>query len=245
MEVLAVIPARYQSERFPGKPLVNIKGLPMIHRVFRQVKQANSVSEVVVATDAQEIFDYCSNAKIPVIMTSEAHQSGTDRVAEVATHSEADVILNVQGDEPFIAPDHLDLLIHGLIASSHDIATLITNQLSSEQFNDEACVKVVKRRDGRALYFSRAAIPRSRNAVSQPATFWQHVGIYAFRKKTLMEITQWPVSELEQRERLEQLRWLEGGHEILTIQVPFAAQGVDTPADLEDLIRWMDQEGIE
>ncbi len=245
MEVTAIIPARYQSARFPGKPLVDIKGVPMIHRVYRQVEKSQLISEVIVATDSREIFSYCSNAQIPVLMTSPDHQSGTDRVAEVAQQRTSPIILNVQGDEPFIDPNHLDQLINGLIASQESIATLITLRHDEQRLHDQACVKVVRRVDGRALYFSRSPIPYDRGTVRQPASFWQHLGIYAFRRQALLEVTTWPISPLETREKLEQLRWLEGGYDIMTVEVSSAARGIDTPEDLKELIHWMDVNGIE
>ncbi len=215
----------------------------MIERVFRQVSSSSFIDEVMVATDDRKIFDHCTNAKIPVLMTSSEHRSGTDRVAEVATHSQANIIINVQGDEPFLPSAYLDTLIEKLSQSKHPIATLVAPGKSTGLFSDPNNVKVVRREDGRALYFSRAGIPYHRDDHSEKR-YWQHLGVYAFRAAALQEITNWPPGQLERCERLEQLRWLEGGMDILTVEVAETTIGVDTPEDLDELLVWMDQEGI-
>ena len=243
MHVLAVIPARYQSIRFPGKPLIDIRGQSMIKRVYNQVAKAQSVDEVKVATDDHQIYRHCMNEKIPVLMTSSSHQSGTDRVAEVAAISHADIVVNVQGDEPFMAPSDIDKLVGGLQGSNYSIATLAAPLIDLNRVPHSDLVKVVKRTDGRALYFSRSVIPFDRDETSA-RSFWHHLGIYAFMRPTLLEVASWPKGALENREKLEQLRWLEGGLEIVVVEVESTTMGIDSPSDLHALLHWMDENDV-
>lgn len=238
MQFLAVIPARYQSTRFPGKPLVDIAGTPMIDRVYHQVLQSKLIKEVVIATDSELIREHCNNAKMRVIMTSKDHQSGTDRVAEVAADMDANVIVNVQGDEPFIPPEYIDKLCRTFEQDSTEIATLIAPIKNEELRANPNIVKMVRRKDGRALYFSRSAIPYRRNETFIFPTY-RHLGIYAFRRETLGKLAFLDRGNLEQYEMLEQLRWLEAGFDIMTAIVEEAPMGVDVPEDVDKILAWM------
>lgn len=240
MHYLGIIPARYQSTRFPGKPLVNIAGIPMIDRVYRQGLKSKMLNEVVIATDSEIIYDHCMNANMQVIMTSAAHQSGTDRVAEAAGLSEADVVVNIQGDEPFIPPDYIDRLCLMFSRKETMISTLVAPILDSGTMDNPNIVKTVRRTDGRALYFSRAPIPYRRNDAFF-MTCYRHLGIYAFRKNTLLELSLLKPGHLEQFEMLEQLRWLEAGFDIMTVEVEQAPLGVDVPDDVTRLERWINE----
>jgi len=232
MQIIAVIPARYASSRLPGKALIPIGGVPMIKRVVEQALKASHLNAVYVATDDHRIFEYCDNEKMEVIMTSDEHESGTSRVAEVAASMDAEVIINLQGDEPFINPAHIDRLAQSIVEERWDIATLCTSLIEMEGYQDPNCVKVVKAIDQRAMYFSRASIPYFRNRSDEIFAFL-HLGIYAFRAEILQRLVRLPRSPLETKESLEQLRWLENGYNIGVIEVEEAGFGIDTMADVE------------
>jgi len=240
MKVLVIIPARYQSTRFPGKPLVDINGKSMIQRVYEQAAKASLVDEVVVATDNERIFQHVKNLNYAVKITSSDHQSGTDRCAEVAQqYREYEIIVNVQGDEPFIAPEQIDAVIRPLLEQKAQISTLakmISDVAVLENLN---VVKVVRRADGNALYFSRSPIPFLRNL---PKTDWlnqqlhyKHIGIYGFQREILLAITQLSPSKLELAESLEQLRWIENGYSIAVELTELESFGIDTREDLEQI----------
>ncbi|MFZ5479971.1 MAG: 3-deoxy-manno-octulosonate cytidylyltransferase [Myxococcota bacterium] len=217
--ILAVIPARYDSTRLPGKALAEIGGTPMVVRVWERVRRARGVGRVVVATDDERIARAAASYGAEVVMTGTC-ASGTDRVAAAALGQGARVVVNVQGDEPFVEPDHVDLLADAVTADT-PIATLSAPLLGDPA--DPARVKVVCDARGRALYFSRQPLPRAR----------LHLGLYAFSAEALAGCTALPPSPLEQAERLEQLRWLEAGWAIRVVPVAKATLSVDTPADLE------------
>jgi 3-deoxy-manno-octulosonate cytidylyltransferase (CMP-KDO synthetase) len=210
----------------------------MIERVYHQALASELLDAVVVATDDLMIYDHCINAGMDVVMTSVDHQSGTDRVAEVAQHREAAIIVNIQGDEPFISPTYIDLLCRQFNDPKVDIGTLVCPIASANEFRQPQIVKAVCREDGRALYFSRAAIPYQQN-VDYEVPLYRHLGIYAFRKEVLLKIASLSRGRLEQCESLEQLRWLEKGFDIMTSKVPEAPIGVDLPGDIEKLESWM------
>ncbi|MEN0048540.1 MAG: 3-deoxy-manno-octulosonate cytidylyltransferase [Bacteroidota bacterium] len=238
MKVLAIVPARYQSTRFPGKPLVDIHGKSMIQRVYEQAKKASLVDEVIVATDDERIFQHVKNLNYVVEMTRSDHQSGTDRCAEVAQkYSEYEIIVNVQGDEPFIAPEQIDAVIRPLLKQKAQISTLAKAISDLATLENPNVVKVVQRADGNALYFSRSPIPFLRNL---PKTEWlnrqlhyKHLGIYGFQREALLTVTQLSPSKLEQAESLEQLRWLDNGYSIAVALTEIESFGIDTPEDLE------------
>lgn len=246
MNTLVVIPARYASTRFPGKPLALISNKPMIQWVYENASQTGK--DVVVATDDVRILDKVKQFGGEAVMTSAHHPSGTDRCKEAAqiftkkTAKKYDIVVNIQGDEPFIKPNQIQALIDCFKAPSVDIATLITPVDKANDFSvlaDENRVKVVKAVNGRALYFSRSVIPYNRGTeVSKwmkDHTYFFHIGMYAFRFSVLEEITELPLSSLEGVEKLEQLRWLENGYFIQTAESAYHSIGVDTPEDLERL----------
>ena len=237
MNVVCIIPARYASTRLPGKPLLDIAGKPMIQHVVERVRQARRPSQILVATDDARIFAAVEAFGGEARMTSAAHPTGTDRLAEVAASlHEVDLILNIQGDEPLIPPQAID----ELIAAFDDrpdlqMATLMT-PMTEEEYENPAAVKVVVSLDGHALYFSRSLIPFPRNRGSQWRCF-KHIGVYAYRRDFLLHFATLPPSPLETTESLEQLRALENGYRIRVIETPYRSIGVDTPEDLEQARR--------
>ncbi len=239
MKVLGVIPARYESTRFPGKPLVNIQGKSMIARVYERCRQAKTLNQVIVATDDQRIYDHVKSFGGDVMMTSKSHRSGTDRCAEVAAeHREVEIVVNIQGDEPFIDPNQIDQLVHLFEGSSTvDIATLAKKIDSEKALMDPNIVKVVFNKQAEALYFSRSTIPFVRNLASgqwlRHHDFYKHIGIYAFRNEVLQACAKLPPGKLEIMESLEQLRWLEAGYNISVGLTKLETMGIDTPEDLE------------
>ena len=238
MKILGIIPARYASSRFPAKPLVDIAGQTMIERVYRQVKKSKSITKIIVATDHSKIFDHVISFGGNACMTSETHASGTDRCFEVLTkeNEQFDYVINIQGDEPFIAPEQIDLLA-SLLDGITELATLSKKIEGSEQLFNPNIVKIVSSADGKALYFSRSPIPHIRN-VDQTEwlsrhNFYKHIGMYAYRADILKQITTLSISSLEKAESLEQLRWLENGYSINVVETDFETIGIDTPEDLE------------
>jgi len=214
----------------------------MIERVYHQAKAADYIGQVIVATDDNRILAHCNNAGIPVIMTSGKHQSGTDRVAEVAQSLACDVIFNIQGDEPFIPSSHLDKLASVFDSEEVSIGTLFTEFENAKDVGDYNRVKVVFDCEGRALYFSRSAIPCARAKLDE-VRYYLHVGVYAFRKTVLLQLAKLPKGRLEQIEQLEQLRWLEYGHKIQMVEVNESTLGIDTPDDLARAERWLADRG--
>ena len=233
--VLAVIPARFASTRFPGKPLAHIAGRPMIQHVVERVRQAKTVSHVVVATDDERIRAAVEGFGGEAAMTRSDHRSGTDRVAEVSAHVQADIYINVQGDEPLIDPGTIDAVVSEMIDDpSIQIATPCIEITESNDIMDPNVVKVVLDFDGNALYFSRAPIPWVRDTSSGVAvSHWKHLGLYAFRREALVEYPTLPPGQLEPIEQLEQLRWLENGFRIRVVETAHDAVSVDVPADVE------------
>jgi 3-deoxy-manno-octulosonate cytidylyltransferase (CMP-KDO synthetase) len=246
MKFLAVIPARYASTRFPGKPLAMIDGISMVMRVYLQAKKAACFDEVVVATDDRRIFDHVTEKGGKAVMTSPGHPSGTDRVCEAAMHFIAEgvelhdhIVINIQGDEPFIDPAAIDSLASCFENRDIGIATLVKKISTEEELFDPNTVKVVAGKDRRALYFSRSALPFARGAERgdwlSATSFYKHIGVYAYRADILKEITALSPSELETTEGLEQLRWLENGYAIFTEETDYESVSVDTPGDLSKL----------
>ena len=239
LKTLGIIPARYASTRFPGKPLVLIQGKSMVQRVYEQVLQSSHISKAIVATDDQRIYDHVRAFGGHVAMTKTSHQSGTDRCAELAQQeNEYDLVINIQGDEPFIAPRQIDQLVDLLQANSDfQIATLAKKMETKTDFWNPNIVKVVFDKQQRALYFSRSPIPHLRgNEDGFPkGNAFKHIGLYGFRRKTLLEIAQLAPSDLEQIESLEQLRWLDNGYAIAVGLTDIETIGIDTPEDLAKL----------
>lgn len=232
MRTLAVIPARYGSTRFPGKPLVEIGGISMIRRVYEQAEKANIFADIIVATDDARIYDHVIQFGGHAMMTEPQHQSGTDRIGEVVNSISVsfDTVFNIQGDEPFIQPEQLQLL-YGAFAQPHiQIATLVKKITNDSEIQNPNCVKVTFDHFGRALYFSRSAIPYARNTT---AHYFRHIGLYAYRTETLQQLVRLKPTALEQAESLEQLRWLENGYAIHVLETQLETIGIDTPEDLK------------
>jgi 3-deoxy-manno-octulosonate cytidylyltransferase (CMP-KDO synthetase) len=238
MRTAIIIPARYASSRLPAKPLLRETGKYLVQHVYERACQS-SAAEVIVATDDQRIYEAVRSFGGRVAMTRSDHVSGTDRVAEVAAQLDADIIVNLQGDEPLIEPELLDRLpaLLGQYAGA-DMATLAVPIRSLEQWQDPNCVKLVRAQDGRALYFSRSPIPYVRDGEPDFATglFLQHLGLYAYRRPFLLELAKAPPAPLELCEKLEQLRVLAMGRQIQVGIAEHPARGVDTPADYQRFV---------
>lgn len=254
-KVLAVIPARWASSRFPGKPLAIIRGKPMVQWVVEQTKKAPSVSEVIVATDDDRIFEAVKNFGGTAVMTSRDHASGTDRVAEVAKTRDCEIVVNVQGDEPLIPPENIELIVSPLVQDvSLKVSTLKIRIHEVEQIVDPDICKVVTDHRGNALYFSRSPIPFDRDAwtrepregegiwpKNEEMTAYKHIGLYAYRKSFLMDFSRLPVSQLETIEKLEQLRILENGISIRVMETEKDSIGVDRKEDLAEVEKILSQ----
>lgn len=242
MKVIGIIPARYASTRFPGKPLVDIEGTSMIMRVYQQASKTSLLNEVIVATDDKRIFDHVLQHGGKAIMTSADHHSGTDRCLEALqkTGKSFDIVVNIQGDEPFIAPEQIEELIHCFDDAAAEIATLTRRIEDPNMLNDPNKVKAVKSNKDFALYFSRQCIPFQKNIPESDwlkhQSYFLHVGLYGYRSHILHEISQLPVSPLEKSESLEQLRWLENGYKIKIAETKHSSYGVDSPEDLKSLL---------
>jgi 3-deoxy-manno-octulosonate cytidylyltransferase (CMP-KDO synthetase) len=239
--ILGIIPARYASTRFPGKPLVDIAGKSMIQRVYEQAKKCADLTEVFVATDDTRIFDHVSGFGGAVVMTSANHQSGTDRCAEVALlHPQYDVFINIQGDEPYIDPDQIGKLASCFNNPDTQIATLVKKVLSVQELLNTNSPKVVINHSSEAVYFSRSPLPHIRGQELQNwldyFTYFKHIGIYGYRADILQQITKLPVSALEKAESLEQLRWIENGYRVKVAETELETYAIDTPEDLDKLI---------
>jgi 3-deoxy-manno-octulosonate cytidylyltransferase (CMP-KDO synthetase) len=242
MKILGIIPARYESSRFPGKPLLDIAGKSMIQRVYEQCLKSSKLDKVVVATDDQRILDHLKTFGAEGVMTSVKHASGTDRCGEVAEKfPEFDILINIQGDEPMIDPLQIDLLCSCFEDSNTCIATLVKRIYTNEELFNENTPKVILNKNQQAVYFSRATIPFLRGKENSnwliEHTFYKHIGIYAFISQTLKEITKLSVSSLETAEGLEQLRWIENGYSIQTAITDIESQAIDTPEDLIKLLK--------
>jgi 3-deoxy-manno-octulosonate cytidylyltransferase (CMP-KDO synthetase) len=246
VKVLAVIPARFTSSRFPGKPFAAIAGKPMIQHVVERVRRARSVSKTLVATDEPDIRDAVLGFGGEAVLTRRDHPTGTDRVAEVAAHNAAEIYVNVQGDEPLIDPETIDGLVAALV---EDASVLIASSAAAivqpNDIMDPNITKVVRDFDGNALYFSRAPVPwvRDRNE-SVAARHWKHIGLYAFRREALLDFPTLPPGELERLEQLEQLRWLENGYRIRMVETDYDAISVDVPADIDRVEKLLANRGV-
>lgn len=241
MKILGIIPSRYDSTRFPGKPLVVINGKTMIQRVYEQAKKAISLTNVIVATDNDQIFNHIKSIGGEVMMTSSSHESGTDRCAEVVENIKEnyDVVVNIQGDEPYIDPEQINQLCDCFKDINTDIATLVKKIDSEEELFNLNRPKVEITEDGFAKMFSRKPIPVlnhiEQNRWIEEHTFYKHIGIYGYTTDTLAQISKLPPSELEKKERLEQLRWLENNFKIKVAKTTLEAIAIDTAEDLKKI----------
>lgn len=244
MNTLGIIPARYASSRFPGKPLVDIAGKSMIRRVYEQCIKSSGLNKVIVATDDQRIFDHVKNFGGDVIITSDDHKSGTDRCDEVAKQfPEFGICINIQGDEPQIDPAQIDLLIACFQDENVLIATLAKKINTKDELFNQNTPKIILNKNSDAIYFSRTPIPFQKSHIQDNwlnyHTYFKHIGIYAYRSTILSEITKLPVSDLEQAEALEQLRWIENGYKIKVALTDKESQAIDTPEDLIKLLSFL------
>ena len=238
-QAIGIIPVRYDSTRLPGKPLIDICGKSLLQRTWEGVSQSNTLQKIIVAIDDERIAELCLNIGAEYIMTPSSLPSGTDRVAYAynAMEEDFDIILNIQGDEPFLTGDLIDKLVCSFAESESDVATLVKKIQTFEELEDPNIVKVVLDSDNNAMYFSRSPIPYIRDIEKKDwltnLTFWKHIGVYAYRKNSLFKFIVLPVSNYEKAERLEQMRLLETGAKYLCVQTDADLIGVDTPEDLE------------
>jgi len=243
MRVLGVIPARFGSSRFPGKPLIDLKGKSMIQRVYEGAKKSTLISELIVATDdiriIQEVQRFGGKAEI----TSDKHPSGTDRCAEVlGPKRDYDVVINIQGDEPLVDARQLDSLIEAFRDSTVQIATLATENIGEEDLHNPNRIKVVLDNSSNAIYFSRSAIPNSQNFSGnsfEVYPFLRHIGLYAYKSEVLMQITKLKPTALERIESLEQLRWLYNEFKIRVVKTDIETPNIDVPADVDKVLAYL------
>lgn len=244
MEILGIIPARFASTRFPGKPLIEIMGKSMLQRVYEQAKKSESLKEVIIATDDDRIKTHAESFGAKVVITKADHPSGTDRCYEVlqSTNNKYEYIINIQGDEPFIDPCQIDLLASVCDAKT-ELATLMIKCNSHDILFDKGEVKITLNNNKEALYFSRNVIPFIKNVNEKEwhkhFTYYRHVGMYAYHADVLEKITKLEPSSLEKAESLEQLRWLENGFKIKCVETSFDSHCIDTPEDIEKVIKLM------
>ncbi len=236
MSIIAVIPSRYASTRLPGKPLVDICGKPMVQHVYERVRRVSLFDEVLVATDDERIMNAVAAFGGAACMTSPDCPSGSDRLIEVAKSHPADVYVNVQGDEPLVEPSSIEKLARAMLEDPSLQMGTLCYPVSAEQAQNPNLVKVVRARNGNALYFSRSPIPFPRSGGIAPQYFG-HLGMYAYRRDFLMNFGNLPYSPLENTEKLEQLRVLQAGIAIRVLEVEAMGPGVDTPEDLEEVRR--------
>jgi 3-deoxy-manno-octulosonate cytidylyltransferase (CMP-KDO synthetase) len=237
-KIIGIIPARYASTRFPGKPLVDIGGKTMIQRVYEQCQKSKSLYKTYVATDDQRIFQHVEGFGGNVVMTSETHKTGTDRCNEAASiiekedKTEIDVLINIQGDEPFIHIEQINLIANCFNNKDTEIASLAREISTDEDIHNPNMVKVVRNLKKQALYFSRFPIPFYRNSDESKQKILKHIGIYGYKRNVLSEISKLSTSKLEEAESLEQLRWLENGYKITLELTTHESISIDTKEDL-------------
>ncbi len=243
MKTIGVIPARFASSRFPAKVLVQIAGKPMIEHVWTRAKQASELDDVIIACDHQDVFKVAQSFGAKVVMTDPAHPSGSDRIAEAVKDLAVDIIVNIQGDEPFIDPKTIDRLVALLKADSGcPMATVIKEITDEADFQNPNVVKCVIDAKGYALYFSRSPIPYNRNSTKpEGLKNYKHLGLYAYRKDFLLQYKDWSKSILEVTEQLEQLRVLERGFSIKTTVTTSESVAIDTLEDLKKAEQWFAQ----
>lgn len=235
LKIIAVIPARYASTRFPAKLVQDLGGKPVVVQTYLATVATQLFDEVLVATDHQIIFDLLKQYNVNVVMSSDSHESGSDRIAEVIENVNCDIVVNVQGDEPFVNKENLESLI-GIfkkdINQKIDLASLMFEIKETDSINNPNNVKVVVDQHLKALYFSRATIPFPRDGKSY-VPYYQHIGVYAYRKQALLDFTKWQMKGLEATEKLEQLRYLEYGRTIQMVLTNHTGVGIDTKEDLD------------
>lgn len=237
-KILGVIPARFASSRFPGKVLAEIAGKPMLQHVWERASMVRYLTSILIATDDERVYTAARAFGAAVRMTRSDHLSGTDRVAEAASAETAEIVVNIQGDEPLIDPGAIDLAVLPLVHdSSVEMSTLMKRIEDPVEIGDPNVVKVVTNREGDAIYFSRSAIPYVREPAECSLPHYKHIGLYAYRRDFLLGYPALPVGPLERAERLEQLRALENGHRIRVVETDSESLGVDTPQDFARVSR--------
>lgn len=241
--VLVVIPARFASTRLPGKPLRLIGGVPMIVRVWRQASKMETATRIVVATDDQRIADAIHDAGGEAMMTRADHPSGTDRIAEVASRIDAEIVVNVQGDEPFLDPTAVDAAVRGLVSRPTAMVSTLVTPIAPDEAADPNVTKAVMAMNGLALYFSKAPIPHDRDGDSPDRPLYKHLGVYVFRRDYLLRFASMAPTPLERCEKLEQLRILENGDKILCIETSANSLGVDSEDDLRRAEAYLSEAG--
>ncbi len=227
--IAGIIPARFASQRFPGKPLARLDGKTIIQHVYEQASACKELGKVIVATDDRRILDEVTSFGGQALMTSEHHRNGTERCAEVASQLSAKYVVNIQGDEPLIEPNQIQTVCQLLLEGNH-IATLKKRIDQEKEVQDPNVVKVATTLGGYAMYFSRSVIPHVRE--QSGITHYRHIGLYGFESDTLQQLVKLPMTALERAESLEQLRWLENGYQVRVAETAHEAHGVDTPEDL-------------
>lgn len=241
-KVLAVIPARYASTRFPGKVIAPLAGRPLVAHVYDRTRAARLVRDTVVAVDDTRVAEVLQAHGVPYVHTRPDHPSGTDRMAEVAEKRDADILVNVQGDEPLMDPATIDRAIEPLLADPELVMATARRRITDPALvADPDVVKVVCDQGGRALYFSRHPIPYVRDGAGETSPHWQHIGLYVYRRDFLLKYAAMPPSPLECLEKLEQLRVLENGYTMSVVETDYESIGVDTPADLERAAAYLRQ----
>jgi len=241
MKILGVIPARYESSRFPGKPLVDICGKPMIWWVYNQVEKVNKIDEVYVATDDKRIEKACLSYNMNVIMTSKEHKTGTDRVAEVAQLIEADYYINIQGDEPLIEPQNIQKIVDlcGAEGKDFEIVNVMTKIRNKEDIQKSTIVKVIFNENNDLIYLSRLQIPFSKNGES--IQYYKHLGLYSLTRNALLFFAKTPRAKIEKIEDIEMLRFLENGYKIKMLEVTSETIAIDVKEDLENVLKIMEK----
>ena len=232
MRKIALIPARYDATRFNGKLMADLAGITVIRRTYEATIKTDLFDEVIVVTDSQIIFDEISSNGGKVVMSKKEHESGSDRIAEVAAEMNVDIIVNIQGDTPFIKKDPLEKLLKQLDDPSVHVASLMQVLKDEKEINDPNFVKVAVDQNMNSLFFSRSVIPYPRDK-NVPVTYYEHIGVYAFRKQALIDFTTWPITPLEAVEKIECLRYLEYGIPLRMVVVDYMGIEIDTPEDLE------------
>lgn len=243
-KILAVIPARFASERFPGKVIATLAGKPLVMHVYERTQCASLVSETIIATDDQRVVEALAPYNPTIVMTRTDHLNGTDRIAEVAEASDADIIVNVQGDEVLIDPSAIDAAVQILLDRPDAVMSTVRHPITdARDVADPNVVKVVCDATGKALYFSRSPIPAVREGGNSVGCHWQHVGLYAFRREFLLEYARMAPTPLEELEKLEQLRAIENGYAIVVADTEYTSVSVDTPEDLERVKKIIEAQG--
>lgn len=241
MKKLAVIPARYESSRFPGKPLIDLMGRSMIQHVYERVNDSDLFDTVVVATDDDRIADHVTGFSGEVMMTSNQHRSGTERCGEVVERfDDHDIVVNIQGDEPLVDPKQLKQLLEAFDSSEVAIATLATPKITPDELKDSNRIKVVVDHKNDALYFSRSHIPFQRNENEYP--YLRHIGLYGFKADVLKKIVSAKPTKLEEVESLEQLRWMYYGYSIRVVETSIETPNIDVPEDVEHVLQVIKQQ---